>query len=390
MKKTFIGLLFLFILINQSSNKLYAQDSSRLRISLLTCTPGDELYSLFGHSAIRIIDSSNIDNNYFDIVYNYGTFNFDDPGFYLKFIRGKLLYYISIEEFNGVNGFKNLYQSTGRGITEQVLFLSETEKKSIQHSLNENLKEENKYYKYDFFLDNCTTRLRDMLVNNKHPQPLLPTVMPVNTRFRQAIHQYLDKGKQYWSKLGIDILLGTPTDAVMTTAQQQFLPDNLMRSLDSCKNVSLVQSSENLYSIPGDQEKSSWFTPMLFFSLLLSSFILLSLSKNKFLQTILKGLDGSLFFLTGLLGIVLILMWTATDHSMTKNNYNLLWAWPTHIIMSFFINSNKIFVKRYFLVTSVGLAGLLLTWFFLPQQMNNALLPFVLLLLYRSAMKTLK
>ncbi len=393
----FAFLLFLFILITQSTNKLYAQpassadrDSSRLRISLLTCTPGDELYSLFGHSAIRIIDSSNIDNNYFDIVYNYGTFNFDDPGFYLKFIRGKLLYYISIEYFNGENGFKNLYQSTGRGMTEQILNLSAAEKTAVQHSLNENLKEENKYYKYDFFLDNCTTRLRDLLVQNKHPQPLLPAVMPANTRFRQAIHQYLDKGKQYWSKLGIDILLGAPTDAVMTPAQQQFLPDNLMKSLDSCKNTSLVHSSKDLYKIPDSHEHNSWFTPMLFFSMLLVFFILLSFSKNKFLQAILKGLDGTLFFLTGLLGVILILMWTATDHSMTKNNYNLLWAWPTHIIISFFINSNKGFVKKYFLVTSLGLAGLLLAWFFLPQQMNNALLPFVLLLLYRSAMKVIK
>ena len=330
-----------------------------------------------------MIDSNSVT----DIVYNYGTFNFDDEGFYLKFIRGKLLYYISIEHFED---FKFLYQATGRGMTEQLLDLSAAEKQSIRHALNENLKEENKYYQYDFFLDNCTTRLRDLLVNNKDPKPLLPAVMPVNTRFRQAIHQYLDNGKQYWSKLGIDILLGAPTDAVMTPAQQQFLPDNLMMALDSCKNVSLVSSSKNLYDIPGNSDKGSWFTPMLFFSLLLLFFILLSLSKNKFLQAILKGLDGSLFFLTGLLGIILILMWTATDHSMTKNNYNILWAWPTHIIMSFFINSNKSFVKRYFLVTSIGLVILLLTWFFLPQQLNNALLPFVLLLLYRSAMKLVR
>ena len=390
MKKAFISLLFFFILINQSTNKLYAQDSSRLRISLLTCTPGDELYSLFGHSAIRIVDSSNIDNDFFDIVYNYGTFNFDDPGFYLKFIRGKLLYYISIEEFNGEYGFKNLYQSTGRGMTEQVLNLSPEEKITIRHALNENLKEENKYYKYDFFLDNCTTRLRDLLANNKQPKPLLPAVMPASTRFRQAIHQYLDHGKQYWSKLGIDILLGAKTDAVMTPAQQQFLPDNLMRTLDSCKNVSLVLSSQNLYTISNNNDQNNWFTPMLFFWSLLLLFVLLSLSKNKWLQTILTGLDGTLFFLTGLLGIILILMWTATDHSMTKNNYNLLWAWPTHIIMSFFISSNKTFVKKYFLLTSIGLTGLLLAWFFLAQQMNSALLPFVLLLLYRSAMRYMK
>ena len=384
-----IRLLLLFILlINPSTNKLIAQDSSRLRISLLTCTPGDELYSIFGHSAIRVIDSNSVT----DIVYNYGTFDFDDPGFYLKFIRGKLLYYISTETFNdadGYLGFKNRNRLTNRGITEQVLNLSAEEKQTIRHALNENLKEENKYYKYDFFLDNCTTRLRDLILKIKKNAPRLPVVMPADTRFRQAIHQYLDKGKQYWSKLGIDILLGAPTDAVMTAEQQQFLPDNLMKALD--KNApSIVASSTNLYQLPISNDTGSWFTPMVFFSMLLALFVLLSLSKNRTIQMILKGLDRLLFFTTGLLGIILILMWTATDHSMTKNNYNLLWALPLHIVMAFFINSKNRFVKKYFLLTSVSLVIVLLAWFFLPQQLNNALIPFVLLLLYRSAMKYFK
>ena len=382
-KKSFYRVLLIFNFSLLIFNSTEAQDSSRLRISLLTCTPGEELYSIFGHSAIRVIDSNSVT----DIVYNYGTFNFDDEGFYLKFIRGQLLYYISIEDFNGEYGFKALYQETNRGMTEQVLNLSADEKKTIRHALNENLKEENRYYKYDFFLDNCTTRLRDLLKKNIHPQPVLPAVMPTNTRFRQAIHQYLDKGKQYWSKLGIDILLGARTDAVMTAEQQQFLPDNLMKALDSCKNIPLVQSSKDLYNIQSNNDGISWFTPMVFFSLLLLLFILLGLSKNKFAQAILKGLDGALFFLTGLLGVILIFMWTSTDHSMTKNNYNLLWAWPTHILMSFFTNSNRSFVKKYFLFTGLGLVVLLLVWFFLPQQMNNALIPFILTLIYRSAAK---
>ena len=389
MKKTFPGLLFLFILLNLSTYKLYSQDSSRLQISLLTCSPGDELYSLFGHSAIRVIDSNSVT----DIVYNYGTFNFDDPGFYLKFIRGKLLYYISIENFNNTDsfyGFKSAYQLTNRGIREQVLDLSPAEKQDMRHALNENLKEENRYYKYDFFLDNCTTRLRDLILKYKHPQPALPAVMPANTRFRQAIHQYLDKGQQYWSKLGIDILLGAKTDAIMTPAQQEFLPDNLMKSLDSCKNVPLVHSAQNLYEVSDAGNKNSWFTPMFFFTSLLLFFIVVSFSKNSFIQTALIGLDGALFFLTGLLGIILIFMWGYTDHSMTKNNYNLLWALPTHIIIAFFIGSKRPIAKKYFLFTCIAMIILLLVWFFLPQQMNNALIPFVLTLIYRSAMRYLK
>lgn len=382
MKNLFLRIFFL-CLLSHLSIRSSAQDSSNMRISLLTCTPGDELYSIFGHSALRVIDSSSVT----DIVYNYGTFNFDDEGFYLKFIRGKLLYYITIEHFQD---FKYLYQATNRGMTEQVLNFSPEEKIKIQHALNENLKEENRYYKYDFFLDNCTTRLRDLIVKNKTPTPLLPAVMPENTKFRQAIHQYLDKGRQYWSKLGIDILLGAPTDAIMTPGQQQFLPDNLMKALDSSKNTTVVLSSTNLYPFDTSANKGGWFTPMFFLTTLLVFFILLGISKNKNVQMILAGLDGLLFFLTGALGILLIFMMTGTDHSMTKNNYNILWAWPTHILISFFINSNKKWVRTYFMITSVCLAVLLMAWFFLPQLMNNALIPFVLLLIYRSAMKFFK
>ena len=177
---------FLFILLHIfSTEKSFSQDSSHIRISLLTCSPGQELYSIFGHSAIRVTDSTSLT----DIVFNYGTFNFDDENFYLKFVRGKLLYYLSIERFDD---FSASYQFEGRGITEQVLELSAKEKIDLQHFLIENLKEENKFYHYDFFLDNCTTRLRDLIVKIKNPQRPLPPVMPLNTTFRHTIHQYLD------------------------------------------------------------------------------------------------------------------------------------------------------------------------------------------------------
>lgn len=378
MKKILARLIFFFvILFLQSAYPICAQDSSRLRISLLTCTPGDELYSIFGHSAIRVTDSNSVT----DIVYNYGTFNFDDEGFYVKFMRGKLLYFISIENFED---FKFLYQATNRGMTEQVLNFSPGEKQQIRHALNENLKEENRYYKYDFFLDNCTTRLRDLVVKSKYPIPVLPAVMPAHTRFREAIHVYLNKGKQYWSKLGIDILLGVRTDAIMTSAQQQFLPDNLMTALDN-SNPPMVVSSANLYPVSTDREKENWFTPMVFFSSLLLLFVLLGFSKNNKLKVVLKGLDGMLFFLTGLLGLIIIFMWVGTDHSMTKDNYNIIWALPTHFFFSFFIHSKKNFIKKYFLFTAIIQVFVLMAWFFLPQQMNNALIPFVLLLLFRSA-----
>jgi len=356
-----------------------AQDSSHIRVSLLTCTPGNELYATFGHSAIRIIDSTTTT----DLVFNYGTFDFEDPSFYTKFIRGKLMYYVNADRFDN---FIIEYKMENRGITEQLLNLNAAEKIGIEEFLYRNAREENKYYRYDFFLDNCTTRLRDIIVKYKSNHPELNPVLPKGTRFRQAIHQYLDMNGKYWSKLGIDLLLGAPTDAIMTTKQTEFLPDNLMKALDSTNQQhQLVISEHQLYPYTANTNKQSFLTPMIVFSFLLIGIVLLSLSTNKKAIGFLSRFDGLLFFLTGALGILFVFMWTSTDHSMVKNNFNLIWAWPMHAIIAFFINSKKSWVKKYFAVTIGGLLLVLMGWFFLPQQMNNALLPIVLLLLYRSA-----
>ena len=380
--KPFLLLLFTCSLVFSQLDSR-GQDSSRLRISLLTCTPGDELYSLFGHSALRVIDSNSVT----DLVYNYGTFNFDDEGFYLKFIRGKLLYYVSVADFRD---FVYDYQATNRGISEQLLNFSAAEKIQVNHALIQNLKEENKYYQYDFFFDNCTTRLRDLIVKNKQPTPVLPAVEPAGKRFREAIHDYLDKGDQQWSKWGIDVLLGARTDRIMSASDQQFLPDNLMKALDSSTNVRMVIATQDLYNIPALRKGKSFFTPMFFFISLLCFFVLLHLVLRKKLPVTLGGMDGLLFFLTGALGILLIFMWVATDHSMTKDNYNLLWAWPTHLVISFFIHSRKSWVRYYFLLSASGCLIVLGAWAFIPQQLNVALIPFVILLLFRSVARVIE
>lgn len=353
----------------------FAQDSSRLRISLLTCTPGAELYSTFGHSALRVIDSNAVT----DIVYNYGTFDFDDPDFYSKFVRGKLLYVLGTEEFKD---FLAGYQWENRGVTEQLLDFSGQEKLNIRQFLFENLKEENRWYKYDFTFDNCTSRLRDIIVKQKRPAPQLPAVMPGNYTFRNAIHYYLDNNHHYWSKLGIDLLLGSRMDVKMSTAQQQFLPDNLMYALDSTRNIPLVAAKNSLYTARQNNTALHWFTPLLLFSALCTIWVLAGFSQNSRILKTIKVLDRFLFFTTGLLGLLLLFMWLGTDHYMTKANYNLLWAIPTHFAAAFMMNKKS--MRKYFAFTALLSAALLLLWFFLPQQLNPALLPMVILLMMRS------
>jgi len=368
---------FFILLVFACVLKTNAQDSSRLRISLLTCTPGNELYSIFGHSAIRIIDSNNVN----DLVFNYGTFNFNDNEFYIKFIKGKLNYFVSVQQ---TEDFIYSYTAEGRGVTEQVLNFSEQEKIIIKHDLIENLKEENKYYQYDFFYDNCTTRLRDIISKSKQPNPILPYVMPEKTRFRQAIHMYLEKSEQHWSKLGIDLLLGAKTDKIMSAKEQEFLPENLMNAFDQCANQKLV-SNKNQLTPPTfiNQILKPTFTPNFCFWIFFAVILILSLLKNKFISIITTGLDFTILFVTGALGILFIFMWFGTDHIMTKNNYNILWALPTNIIAAFFIRSKQHFIRNYFLFVACFLSLILIGWNFLPQQLNSSLIPIVLSLLVR-------
>ncbi len=370
-------------LVLKAQLPLQKADSSRMQISLLTCTPGEELYATFGHSALRVIDSNSVT----DLVYNYGTFDFSDPSFYTKFIRGQLNYYLSVEYFTN---FKFDYQAENRGITEQILNLSAADKIKLRAALNENLKEENRFYLYDFFLDNCTTRLRDLIFTSSPPQQALPAPMPLHYTFRNAIHQYLDGQQNYWSKLGIDLLLGRPTDAVMTIKQQEFLPDNLMMALGKIEKPILVKSTTNLYIVNSAASKNQWFTPQICFWSLLIIFVLLGISKNKTLQKINTILDGMLFLICGLLGILFLFMWWGTDHSMTKENFNLLWALPTHFIFAWFINSSNNKIKLYFLFTALLSLLTLAGWVILPQQLNTSLIPIVLLIMYRSFYQFIK
>jgi hypothetical protein len=240
LKQIIYCLCLLFLTTFSQVAKAQPETHSGLRISLITCTPGDDLYSIFGHSAIRVIDSVALK----DYVFNYGTFDFDDKNFYIKFMRGKLLYFLSMDN---TADFISFYQYFNRGITEQVLQLTDQEKISIQRFLYNNLKNENKFYQYDFFYDNCTTRPRDIILKNTTNRPVLPFAMSPQTTFRSAIHQYLDRSGQSWSKLGIDILLGVRTDKIMTAEEQQFLPDNLMASIDQSQ-PKLVKEKISLYT----------------------------------------------------------------------------------------------------------------------------------------------
>lgn len=378
MKKLFFIIFFSFSLINISLSQ-----SCQLRITLLTCAPGEELYSTFGHTALRVTDTAAGT----DYVFNYGTFEFG-PDFYVQFVRGKLLYYLSVENFYD---FVAQYQWESRSIQEQVLQLSCEEKQKLYTALQTNARTENRYYRYDFLFDNCTTRARDIVARTSATpvafQNILPNDIPT---FRDMIHTYLDRGGQYWSKLGIDLLLGAKLDKQVTNQQSMFLPDYLLKGFDKAfvsdtvGNQPLVSPPQTILPMPSPLNKGSLFRPAIIFSFLLLLVLALSLFKTKGAATALQVFDFLFFFILGLAGLLLLFMWFGTDHVVCRDNFNLLWALPTHVVLAFFVHRKKQWVGNYF--KGVFVVTLLLTaaWAFLPQEMNNALLPLLALILLRS------
>ena len=376
-QKFFLISYFLFLI---SYSGFSQTDSCHLRISLLTCGPGEELYSTFGHSAVRVTDSASNE----DIVYNYGTFSFDEPGFYTKFVRGKLMYYLSTQDFIS---FKQDYEQEQRGMIEQVLNLSCNEKNKMAQLLMQNLMGENKFYKYDFFFDNCTTRLRDLLEKSADSPVHYTSVIDKPTTFREHIFEYMDHYDKKWIKLGMDLLLGAKTDAVMSNREAMFLPDYLLKGFDSASIGSkpVLKSKNIVIDIPEQKVEKNFFPdPVFIFSLLLITIVAVSFSKNNSIQKLLYGFDGFIFFVAGFSGILILFMWFGTDHVVCKNNYNLLWAWPTHAVMALFIHSKKQWAKKYFFISAICNLLVLLAWFFLPQHMNSAFIPIILLLIFRS------
>ncbi len=367
------------------------------KFSLITCTPGPDLYSLFGHTAIRYQDS--IRGQWVDWVYNYGTFIFDDD-FYVKFARGKLDYVLSKEDFPF---FQEEYIYTGRGIYEQTLLLTKDQKQRMLDLLEENFLPQNRTYRYDFFYDNCSTRVRDIIIrataeNNASTQPLefvhpdpaevkamseinFSYVYPRDYTFRQAIQTYLDY--QPWSDFGIDLALGIPCDREIESGQFMFLPDTLMKEFSFAiyQNHELVSRAEELLPQEYELTQDSFFTPVV----VMTGFLLIHLVFGLFMKKrkLFVFTDRTLFLVTGLLGVFVVFLWFFTDHTATKWNLNLLWANPLNLLFAFFSASKwKGWSIKWIQIYFYLLAATLVLWLIIPQRLHVAVIPIIIALLF--------
>ncbi len=373
----FLIFYFLFNCINAVKITPYSQ------FSLLTNTPGIELYSIFGHCAFRFKDSKqNI-----DMVFNYGTFDFNTPNFYIKFIKGKLNYFLSIESYSNYLWSREPMQTA----YEQVLNLTDAQKQKLLDYLLNNYLPENRYYAYDFFFDNCATRLRDVMKSSLGEDVNFDYFQPEEEQsFRDLVNLYIDDLP--WINLGINILLGLSSDKIAKPIDYFFLPEYVMEAfavstIQKSEKNELIVSETNII-LEGSYEDypleifktPGFFTWFLFIIVLFTSLINIKKKKVKY------WIDYLVFGIIGFLGTFLLIVWIITEHEVLKQNLNIIWAFPLHLIVVFFLRSLKFkkILKYYFITFSIIYTLFLLSWFFLPQQLHIAIIPVVLIALVRS------
>ena len=353
--------------------------SEEADISALTIGPGSYLVDSFGHSAFRVKDRQ----NGIDIVFNYGTYEFETSNFYLKFAQGKLNYKLSTNRYQD---FLEFYMAQNRTIVEQILNLTETQKQELYEFLLNNALPENKFYLYDFFYDNCASKLKDVLQINTANE--ITFTNPDNFEqktFRSLIHEHLELNS--WGSLGIDVALGSVIDQQATPEEHMFLPKFIFQFFDNAafsnSGKPLVKTTRVLYEAVEKPKSSKFFTSPLFIFGIIGLYIIFITYRDIKNNRRTKWVDTVLFTVTGLIGVFVLLLWFATDHTATANNYNLLWAFPLNLIMVWKLKSKRQWIVKYLKFLIIMLCLMILHWTIGVQVFAIGLTPLIVALLIR-------
>jgi len=379
--------LFFFLpLFTFSPVKSQTYDS--LRVSLLTVNPHSQaVWTIFGHTALRLFDTI----RKIDIVFNWGTFDAGKPNFHARFVQGKTDYFLSASYFKSIiEG----HTEEGAVVTEQILNIPDDEKDTLFNSLFNNLQPQNIEYRYSFIFDNCTTRPRDIIERFcggtiTYPEQTRPVT------FRQLIHQYTQPYP--WLKFGIDCVIGSGADSLISLRNELFLPLKLMDALNhsTIKKQNgdiqpVVLSSAVILQSSGPQSTrlKLWDNP---FTVGLLIFFLYSVSvfltyKNKYNF---RSFYFLLFFIAGTGGCLVAMLNFFSLHPCVQSNWNILWLHPLHLFActGFFFRKSFRFINWYHIVNFVTLSGFLMGWYLIPQELNMAFIPFILCMLVVSGLQ---
>jgi len=362
--KTVFNTLFglLLLLFSGAYTPVYAQESTvedilpapmdSVEISLLTCQPHDEVYSLYGHTAIRYHDMRK--DKEVDVAFNYGVFDFKKPYFVLRFVFGLTDYELGVYPFSL---FLKEYRHFGSMVTEQVLNLTSEEKLLLHEALRQNLQPENSVYRYNYFYNNCTTKARDIIekcITGKTEYAERENFTPT---YREMVHEMTRNHP--WARFGNDLLLGIKADQPTTLRQQEFLPYNLMYDFDHAQIYENGQYrplvKERRTALPGGVQivKQGFPLSPIACAILLTvtGLILLILqwrSKRSFLFW-----DLLLMLTIGTIGIMLTLM-LFSQHPTVSLNLQILLFNPLPWFFLWSVIKGR--QSRYWLVSSVLIA----------------------------------
>jgi len=343
----------------------------RIQFSIITCAAGSDIYTTWGHTAVRVVDSVN--NT--DIVFNYGTFNFNEPNFIAKFVKGDLLYFVSV---NNYADFLTEYQYEKRNVYEQVLKLSTAEKIKWYTALQVNMIGDNRFYLYNFITDNCTTRIKDGLFKNSNFQPTSLSIKSFRSEVVSAPYQ---QGLP-WIGLGIDLLLGAYSDQKPSDYQAAFLPFLLHQQVAT---TGRLVAKENVLKF-ATETATTGNTPFFILLFIVVVYAFFSRWNSLTTQRLAKVMDVVLLLSFTLGGSLMVYMSLFSKHTACYQNYNLMWMHPLYLIaLVFYFIPNKI-IGQIGLLFLASIISLILTSYWLPQHFSKevwALIATALLLNYR-------
>ncbi len=376
MKKIY---LIISVLILICLNEAKAQPMPDTTVYLITCGPGTDTYSIYGHSAIRIY----IPKNKSDMVYNWGVFDFDAPNFAWKFAKGRLDYYVGEDS---LNHFLREYVFEKRYVYSQRININPQETQKLVSLIYDNIKPENATYKYDFFYDDCSTRIRDIFEKSVGVKMLYPPVESGEIpTFRNLVSKYQYPYK--WLQFGIDLIMGSTSDKKASYRDRMFLPLDMQKALSetvvnrSGKMTPLLQNPQVILDFPSPSMRTNFIlSPVFIFTLLLILIIILSVwLKN---TKILNVIDIVLFSVFSILAILMIFFGFFTDHAQMKWNLNIIWLNPIIIICLI-----SLILKRegliWFRIVFFISASFLILQIILPQEFELSFVLLVLIILIR-------
>ena len=376
-------IIIIAALVLQCMAAIAQKADNDLKISILTCAHGEQIYASFGHCAFRVQSPS----HKIDKVYNYGTFNYNQPFFVLKFVRGFLDYAVS---GYGYNIFRREYINEQREVREQVLNLSPIQAQAVFDFLEWNALEENRYYKYNFLEDNCATRIRDVIKNSCGNDVIFPDTT-YNFTLRDAIDVRIEE--MPWFRFGITLLMGLPVDKKANAMTAMFLPDYVYSTIADAKIVKngheepLVSDSGVVVYAEKPVDRTdilTYISPSLLLWILFAVWAWITY-KEVCDHKHHAGGDKALLFILGLFGILFYVMWFHTEHTVTAWNLNIIWALPTHTIAAWFARSQKSFWKNYYKATAIITAAMLVLAPVIPQHYDPAFYPLLLIVTMRLA-----